>query len=162
MLEFDLSTIIWTVVNLLILYFFFRKFLFGRVNAVREKRAALVASSIHQSEEAAQQAQQLKAQYEQQINVASQEAQQIVSGAKARAEQAYAARLAAADQDAKQMKKEAEAQIAAQREHMLQGVRQEVSKLAVMAAAKVAQKALDESTDLAVAEAFLKEAGDPS
>ena len=38
MLEFHLSTILWTVINLLVLYLFLRKFLFGRINAVLEKR----------------------------------------------------------------------------------------------------------------------------
>ena len=34
MLDFQPSTIIFTIINLLVLYFFFRKFLFGRVNAM--------------------------------------------------------------------------------------------------------------------------------
>ncbi len=42
MLDFQPWTIFFTIVNLLILYFFFRKFLFGRVNAVLEQREALI------------------------------------------------------------------------------------------------------------------------
>ena len=38
MLDFQLSTIVFTIVNLLVLYGFLRKFLFGRVNAVLEQR----------------------------------------------------------------------------------------------------------------------------
>ena len=36
MLEFHLSTIIFTIVNLLVLFFILKKLLFGRINAVLE------------------------------------------------------------------------------------------------------------------------------
>ena len=36
MLDFQVSTIVFTVINLLVLYFILRKLLFGRVNAVLE------------------------------------------------------------------------------------------------------------------------------
>ncbi|MFQ7451972.1 MAG: hypothetical protein ACLRNQ_11685 [Flavonifractor plautii] len=37
MLDFQVSTIVFTVINLLVLYFILRKLLFGRVNAVLER-----------------------------------------------------------------------------------------------------------------------------
>ena len=39
MLDFQLSTVIFTVLNLLILYVVLRKLLFGRVNRILEERA---------------------------------------------------------------------------------------------------------------------------
>ena len=46
MLEFEVSTIVFTVINLLALYLILRKLLFGRVNAVLEQRAALVREEL--------------------------------------------------------------------------------------------------------------------
>ena len=46
MLEFEWTTILWTVINLLVLYLFLRKFLFGRVNAVLEQRQALIQQAL--------------------------------------------------------------------------------------------------------------------
>ena len=46
MLDFQVSTIVFTVINLLVLYFILRKLLFGRVNAVLEQRAARVKETI--------------------------------------------------------------------------------------------------------------------
>ena len=46
MLDFQLSTIVFTILNLLILYAFLRKFLFGRVNAVMEEREKLIQEQI--------------------------------------------------------------------------------------------------------------------
>ena len=42
MLDFQLSTIVFTIINLLVLYLFLKKFLFGRVNAVLEQREKLI------------------------------------------------------------------------------------------------------------------------
>ena len=46
MLEFSPSTIFFTILNLLVLYFILRKLLFGRINAVLEQRAKLVQEEI--------------------------------------------------------------------------------------------------------------------
>ena len=43
MLDFQLSTIVFTIINLLVLYLILRKLLFGRVNAVLEQREKLIA-----------------------------------------------------------------------------------------------------------------------
>ena len=48
MLDFQVSTIVFTVINLLVLYFILRKLLFGRVNAVLEQRAARAAAKVAQ------------------------------------------------------------------------------------------------------------------
>ena len=42
MLDFDFWTILFSVINILVLFFFLKKFLFGRVNAMLEKRAQMV------------------------------------------------------------------------------------------------------------------------
>lgn len=46
MLDFQLSTVIFTVLNLLILYVVLKKLLFGRVNRILEERAALVEQEL--------------------------------------------------------------------------------------------------------------------
>ena len=49
MLEFQISTIALTVLNLLILYFILKKLLFGRVNKVLNDRAALIQQTLDSS-----------------------------------------------------------------------------------------------------------------
>ena len=72
MLEFHLSTIIFTIINLLVLYVILRKVLFGKVNAVLEQRAQLVQQEIDAAQAGNRQAQELKAQYEGQLQDAHQ------------------------------------------------------------------------------------------
>ena len=160
MLEFHVSTILFTIINLLVLYFILRKLLFGRINAVLEQRAALVKEEISSAEESNRQAGELKTQYQEKLTDARQEAAKIVADAQNRAQRAYEGRLAQAEDDARQLCSQAEARIAADREAMLRGARNEVASLALLAAAKAAGKAMDGAGDRALVEAFLSEVGE--
>ena len=160
MLDFQLSTIVFTIVNLLILYAFLRKFLFGRVNAVLEQREKLVREQLEAAETGRTQARALQDQYEKQLSGAREEAEKIVSDAKVRAQEAYDRQMAQAQADARRVQTEAEARIAAQKQEMLRGVRQEVAQLAVLAASQVAGRDLDQEADRAMVKEFLSEAGE--
>ena len=67
MLDFQPWTIFFTIVNLLILYFFFRKLLFGRINAVLEQREQLIRSQVEEAEKSNADAQQTAAEAEARI-----------------------------------------------------------------------------------------------
>ena len=83
-----------------------------------------------------------------------------MADARSRAQRAYESRLAQAEADAKQLRGQAEAQLAAEREAMLRGARDEVASLALLAAAKVAGRAMDSADDQAAVDAFLSEVGE--
>ena len=144
MLDFQVSTIVFTVINLLVLYFILRKLLFGRVNAVLEQRAARVKETIDSAEASKCQAEELRAEYEDKLTDARQEAAKLVADA---------------ETDAKRLRSEAEAQIASERDAMLRGARNEVASLALLAAAKVAQRPTEDG-DRALVDSFLAEVGE--
>ena len=160
MLEFDLSTILFTIVTLLMLFLLMKKFLFARVNAVLEQRAALVKQEISSAEHNNRQAQELKAQYEGKLTDARHEAAKIVAAAQNRAQRVYEGKMAEAETDAKRLRSEAEAQILTERDAMLRGARNEVASLALLAAAKVAQRSMDSDDDKALVDTFLSEVGE--
>lgn len=160
MLDIQLSTVLFTVINLLILYALLKKFLFGRVNRVLEERAALVAEQVDQAKARNDQAATLKAQYEASLNDARAEAEGIVAQAKTRGETEYQAILSQAQADARRVQTEAQARAQSDRAEMLRGARQEVAQLAMLAAAKAAQSHLDPEADRALLRDFLKEAGE--
>lgn len=160
MLEFHLSTILFTIVNLLILFLLMKKFLFARVNAVLEQRAALVKQEISSAEDNNRQAQELKAQYEGKLTDARHEAAKIVADAQNRAQRVYEGKMAEAETDAKRLRSEAEAQILTERDAMLRGARNEVASLALLAAAKVAQRSMDSDDDKTLVDTFLSEVGE--
>ena len=94
MLEFQISTIALTVLNLLILYVILRKLLFGRVNKVLNDRAALIQQTLDEAHGEKQKADELKKEYEDRLAQARTEANGILSQAKTRGEKEYQAILA--------------------------------------------------------------------
>ena len=160
MLDFQASTIVFTVINLVVLYLILKKVLFGRVNTVLEARAALVKQEIDSAEASSRQAEAYKNEYEARLTDARHETAKLVADAQNRAQRAYEAKLADAEADAKKVRSEAEAQIAAERDAMLRGTRNEVASLALLAASKVAQASLDNDDDRALVDAFLSEVGE--
>ena len=160
MLELQVSTIVITVVNLLILYAVLKKILFGRVRRVLQERAELGKQNVSQAEREKARAEELKAEYEQKLAQARTQAADIVAQAKKQGSQEYQAIVDQAQNEARRLQAQAQAQNQADREAMLRSARREVAQLAVMAAAKVAQQELDARTDRAVAEQFLSEASE--
>ena len=160
MLELQVSTIVFTVINLLILYVVLKKVLFGRVNRVLQARADLIQQNLSCAEQGKAQADELKAEYEQKLARAHAEAAEIVAQAKTWGAQEYQAIMDQAQDEVRRTQAQAQAQNQADREEMLRSARREVAQLAVMAAAKVAQRELDEQSDRAIAEQFLAEAGE--
>lgn len=159
MLEFHLSTIVFTIINLLVLYAILRKVLFGKVNDILEQRANLVQQEMEAAQQGNRQAQELKAEYEGKLTDARQEAAKIVSDAQIRAQRVYEGKVAEAQGEAQRLRQEAQAQIASEREAMLQGARQEVASLALLAAAKVAGRSMD-ANDKSYVDEFLSEVGE--
>lgn len=160
MLEFHLSTIIFTIINLVVLFLVLRKVLFGKVNEVLEQRAALVQQEIDAAQEGNRQAQELKEEYEGKLTDARQEAAKIVSDAQTRAQRVYEGKVAEAESEAQRLRGEASAQIATEREAMLQGARKEVASLALLAAAKAAGRSMKTDDDKAFVDEFLSEVGE--
>ena len=140
MLDFDVWTIVFSVINILVLFFFLKKFLFGRVNAMLEKRAAAVQSDMDQAKQSVKEADQLKSDYEATLRDAKQEAKQIV---------------ATAEQHAKEQGNEIERQ----RQDTLNGVQSEIASLALAAASKLVEKQVDDDTNRELVNAFLSEEG---
>ena len=154
MLEIDPYTILFTVINLLVLYLLMRKFLFGPVNAILDSRAKAIEDSLAQARQQQQEAQELHSQYESQLAQSREEAGQILAKARAQSDALYQKTMADAQAEAKKLLEESQERSRRDRENMLRSVRQEVADLAVAAAEKVAvnsNKAID---------AFLQEAGD--
>lgn len=160
MLDIQVSTIVFTIINLLVLYVILKKLLFGRINRVLQARGEQINQQFDQAERQQAQAEQLKAEYEKKLTQAQEEAEGIVSQAQMRGKREYQAIISQAQEDVRQLQNQAQAQNQADREEMIRATRREVAQLAVMAAAKVAQKSLDVESDRAVAEQFLAEAGE--
>ncbi|MCI2106579.1 MAG: F0F1 ATP synthase subunit B [Intestinimonas sp.] len=162
MLDFNPYTVLFTIVNLLVLWLFLRHFLFGKVTAILDRRARSIQSDLEDAAREKEQAGKLHQQYSEQLGQARQESAKLLAQAKVQAQKEYQSVLDRAQTDAGQLMETTRKQLDAEREQMLRGARNEVAQLALLAAAKVAQKELDDPGDLALVDSFLRQAGDPS
>ena len=99
MLELDWD-IVWTIVNLLILFLLLKHFLFKPITQMMESRTAEIENNLKDAEEQKQKAQQLNTQYEEQLQGAQAQAAQIISDAKAQGQKEYSSILKTAQADA--------------------------------------------------------------
>ena len=99
--------IIWTFVNIIVLFLLLKKFLFSRVTRIMDEREALINGNIEQAEQQSREAEELKTRYEAELANAKAEAASIVAEAKARGQKEYDKQLAAAREDAARVMQEA-------------------------------------------------------
>lgn len=156
------ANVIWTVVDLLILFLLMKKFLFGPVTAMLDQRAAAINADLDDAKAQKQAADVLLADHERQIGEARAEAGRIVADAKRRAEAAYEQKLAQAQEEIQRMQQQAARQIEADRRVMLAQTRREIARLSLLAASKVAQQRMDADNEFALVDDFLSEMEDAS
>ena len=154
------SNIIWTVVNLLILFVLLRIFLFKPVLGMIEKRRNMIQSSLDEADQKNADAANLKQQYESSLKDAKQESFQIVSEAKGRAQAQYDQIIDKANEDASQIIKQANATAEADREKILKDARAELADVAPAAASTLLGTTVDAETNKAMRDAFVADAGD--
>ena len=152
--------IVWTIVNLLILFLLLKHFLFKPITKMMESRTAEIENNLKDAEDQKQKAAELTAQYEEKLQGAHAEAAQIVSEAKQRGQKEYDAILKSAAQDAQKEQERSRADLEREREEMLRGVQENVTELVLLTVSKLSQKELDQESDRKLVDAFLAEGGE--
>ena len=158
MLNLDWN-IVWTIVNILVLFLLLKHFLFKPITEMMESRTAEIENNLKDAEDQKQKASELTAQYEEKLQGAHAEAAQIVSEARQRGQREYDAILKTAGQDAQKEQERARADMEREREEMLRGVQENVTELVLLTASKLSQQELDEESDRKLVDSFLSEAG---
>ena len=156
MLNLDWN-IVWTIVNILVLFLLLKHFLFKPITEMMESRTAEIENNLKDAEDQKQKASELTAQYEEKLRGAHAEAAQIVSEAKQRGQKEYDAILKSAAQDAQKEQERSRAALEREREEMLRGVQENVTELVLLTASKLSQKELDQESDRKLVDAFLAE-----
>ena len=143
--------VLFTIINLLILYFGLRKFLIKPVTNVMEQRRQMI--------EGQEQANELKSQYEDALKQAHDESAHIVEKARKTAQAEYESRVNAADQEAEKIIANAHKTIDLEREKTVQDLQTQIAGLAMMAAGKVLGKADAAEQNKLMYEQFLAKTG---
>ena len=156
----------WTTIaqicNLLIQIVLFKKFLFGPIKAIIAKRQAEVDGIYDDAAKAKQDAETARADYEQHLSAAKQEADAITSRAMKNAREQSEALLAGAQAEAAALRQKAESDIALERKKAVNEMKSEISDLAVDLASRVVRKEINAKDHEQLIEQFIDELGDAS
>ena len=157
MIKIDIN-LVFTIINLLVLYLLMKKFLFGPIINVMDQRKAMIDQQFAEAKERQDNAKVLQEQYEGALKSAKEESYQIMEQARkeAKAQADHTVEETTAKVDA--MLAKAQEDIRMERENAM---RQMKAELAMKAAAKIIGKNSGADQDLSLYDQFIEEAGDP-
>ncbi len=142
-LSVDKWTMIFNLVNTLILYKIIKKFLFKPVNKMINDRKSEIQENYDYSEKIRSEADCLKSSYEVKMKQSNQKAQEIISVAKARANEQSDYILNQAKIKAENLIKTANDEIELESQKAVNNVKDEIADLAILAASKVIKKEIN-------------------
>ena len=152
MLKLDMS-IVWTIINLVVLYLLLRHFLFKPVMGIMEKRRKIIEDGLKNAQNAQTDALKMKQEYEDALKGAKQA--EIIEKARSAAKNEYDRIVGEAGDKAGNIIENAKETVRVERERTMKELQGEIAGLAVASAAKIVGKTADQD----LYDQFLKEVG---
>ncbi len=160
LVSIDPVHIIITIINLMILFFIFKKFLFKPVQEIFDKRQQEIDKIYSDAQSAHDAAQKDKTEYSEKISAADEEAQQIVKKAAEKAERISDNIISEANSKASAMLKKADEDIAQERKKAVNEIKNEISSISVDIAQKVIEREINENDQKDLIDSFIDKIGD--
>lgn len=159
MVQINLN-LVFTIINLLILYLLMKRFLFGPIIRVMDERKAMIDQQLQTAKETEEKASELRQHYEDALKSAKEESFQIVEQARREAKARVESSAREAQARAEVMLADARQDIRNERENAMREMQTEIGRLAMEAAAKILESESGADKDLALYDEFIKKAGD--
>ncbi len=159
LVSIDPGTIVFTLINTLIIFLIFRIFLYKPVCNILEKRKEMAASEIADAQKAKEAAEKAEQEYTARLADAKNEAAEIVKQATLRAQKREEEIVSEANQKAADIRAKAEENIERDKQRALNEIKDEISEMVVMAASKVVEKEISEKDNEEIISRFLSEVG---
>lgn len=160
LINIQLSSIIFTILNLIILFLLLKKFLIGPINKVIAEREKMISSTIAGANQTKSDAEKLKAQYEASLAKTQAECETMRENSRKEAQREYIKVVDLANEKATKMIKDAENTISLEQEKALSNMESQIAGLAMDAAAKILSDNTDDSRNKSLYDEFLEKAGD--
>lgn len=155
-------TIIFQILNLLMLMVLFKKYLFKPVTEILEKRQAEIEGHYQEAQQAETDAKAMKADYESKMAGARQEADRVIKTATESANAMSASIVEDARTQADQLKRRAQTEIDLERRRAFDEVKGELSGIALDIASQVIEREVNEKDHEAFINEFIKNVGEAS
>lgn len=161
----DLVTLVpWTFIaqicNLFIQVFLIKKFLIKPVKEIIEKRKQLATKELDEARVSNEEAAKLKAEYEQNLADAKNEANEIIASANRTAASKSEEIISNANKEAAAIRNKAEADIELERKAAVNGVKNEIGSMAVDIANKIIEREVNEEDHKKLIDEFIENVGE--
>ncbi|SDA51171.1 F-type H+-transporting ATPase subunit b [Butyrivibrio sp. INlla18] len=159
MLTTSIVNIACTIINLLILYFIAKKFLFQRIDNIFMQRKEEVDEATKAADKATQEALNTKREYEKKIELADEEKEQILSDIKKQGYDEYERIVNDAKKKGEQILTEAKHNAEVENERAKEVYAAQLTDMVIDAASKIAATKHSTQDDLELYDKFISEAG---
>lgn len=153
------DTIIFTLINTLIIFLLYFFFLHKPVMKILDERKEKIGSEMKAAEDAQAEAEAAKAEYAAKLKESKEEAAQIVSAAVKRAGERENQIIAEAQQEAAALKQKAEESIELEKKKAINEIKDQISDIVIMASEKVCEKEISKADNEALIDRFIAEVG---
>ncbi len=153
-------TFVATILNLFIQVYLIKRFLFKPINEILEKRKAKADAEIQDAVKAKEEAQAMKAEYEQNMLEAKEKASEILTTAQRTATVQSEEILKEASRQAAAIKSKAENDIAQEKRKAVNEMKDEIGGIAMEIAGKVIERELSEEDHAKLINEFIENVGD--
>jgi len=148
------------IISFAILYWLLKKYAFGPLLGVMQKRQEKIAKQIEDAEKNNREAERLLQEQQVLLNNARSEAQIILENAQRQAAKNAEDILAEAKNEAERMKEKAVAEILLEKERALHSIKEQIANISVLIAEKIIEKELDDKGQTKLVEQFVKQVGE--
>lgn len=157
---FHVGDMLVMLVAFIVLMFFVKKFAWGPVVNMMQKREEHVANEIDIAEKNRAAAEASAKEAAEQLKQTKQEAQKMIEDAKDAGKRQEQDIIESAREEAERIKKSAQEEIRNEKERAVQALQDQVSSLSILIASKVIEKEISEQDQQQLIEEYIKEVGE--
>lgn len=154
-----LDGIIYTIINLIILYVALRHFLVGPIQAVLAKRKSLIEGQLANAKETQEKADSLKAQYDTMLSNAKEESVKIIEQSRETAQKEYDQKMEDAQQDAAQLMERTRKNLELEKEKNMAQMQEQIAGVAMAAVGKILADNANSDINEAIYQQYIENAG---
>lgn len=151
------TTFIWQLVNFFVLLYLLRRFLYGPVTEMLDKRSNKIESDLEEARKQKEKAAELRKKREQELKEARQKAQKIIDEAEDRGEERAEEIVEEARDEADRIKERRMNEIEQARQEAADQLRRQVSSLSLQVAGKFLREELDQEKHEDLIDGYLEE-----
>ena len=129
--------LVWTIINLIVLFLLLRHFLINPVSNIMEQRRKLIADGLQNAQDTQDEANRLKAEYEEALSGAKKESAELVDKARIDARAEYDRIVGEAGAKAGNIIENAKENVRIEREQTMKELQSQIAGLAIASAEKI-------------------------